>query len=376
MSVVSSNEFKQMVSENAWLKEINCQSYRSSTKHLQKAFDRFFKKLGRFPKFKSRKDFSQSFEVPENLHIDFKAKKIHIPKFIKTKKCDNRIKFVLSRKVAKGKIGTATISKTPSNEYYVSFIVHTNEEYKKPIDETQIRRENSLGIDYGLKHFLNLSNSDKVDSPEYFKNGLKKLAIEQKKLSRKQKDSKRKEKQRIKVAKIHSHIANQRNDFLHKLSTKLIRDSQFEVFCIEDLNMKAMSKLWGRKVHDLSWYSFTSMLGYKALKYGKRVVKIGRFEPSSQICSHCGHRQKLSLGDRVYKCPECGTIMDRDTNAAINIRNMALRTFKQFSEPSGSATIGTMECNDRGDESSGLNGANCSNETIVNETVNFCKATA
>jgi putative transposase len=128
---------------------------------------------------------------------------------------------------------------------------------------------------------LNFSNSEKIDSPEFFKHTLNKLKQEQRKLSKKQKGSKNKEKQRIKVAKVHQHISNQRNDFLHKLTTKLVKDSQFDVFCLEDLNLKGMCKLWGRKVSDLSYYTFQQMLNYKCTKYGKKVIKIGRFEPSS-----------------------------------------------------------------------------------------------
>ena len=135
-----------------------------------------------------------------------------------------------------------------------SFIVHTDEQPK--ILDREISVKNSLGIDFGLKHFLTFSNVTKIDSPEYFKRSLDKLKWEQRKLSKKQKNSKNKEKQRIKVAKAHQHIANQRQDFLHKLSTELVKESQFDVFCMEDLNMKAMSKMWGRKVHDLSYYTF------------------------------------------------------------------------------------------------------------------------
>ena len=176
------------------------------------------------------------------MKIDFKAKKIQIPKFIKTKKSgDNRIKFVLSKKVKKGKLGTATISKNSSGQYFISFNVHTTEhvpEFKK-----EISKENSVGIDFGLKHFLTFSDGTKIDSPEYFKAALDKLRWEQRKLSKKQKGSKNKEKQRIKVAKVHQHISDQRSDFLHKLTTKLVKESQFDCFCLEDLNLEGMKKL-------------------------------------------------------------------------------------------------------------------------------------
>lgn len=227
-----------------------------------------------------------------------------------------------------------------------------------------------MGIDFGLKHFLNYSNGEKIDSPEYFKKLLTKLKKEQRKLSKKQKGSKNKEKQRLKVAKIHNKIHNQREDFLHKLTTSLVKESQFDVFCMEDLNLKSMSKVWGRKVSDLSYHTFQTMLTYKCLKYGKKVIKIGRFEPSSQICSNCGHRQKLSLEDRIYKCPHCGNEIDRDINAAINIRNFALRdTIKNLN------TDGTSGINACGVGSSGNRGVNCVCETTDSETRKFSHLT-
>ena len=277
------------------------------------------------------------------------------------------MKFVLSRKVKKGKIGTGTVSMNCSGQYFISFIVHTEEQYSEFNNE--ISKENSVGIDFGLKHFLNFSDGTKIDSPEYFKKTLTKLKWEQRKLSKKQKGSKNKEKQRIKVARVHQKISDQRNDFLHKLTTKLVKDSQFDVFCLEDLNLKGMKKLWGRKVSDLSYYTFQSMLNYKCIKYGKKVIKIGRFEPSSQICSNCGHRQKLELDERTYVCPECGMTLDRDTNAAINIRNFALRNIIKNLE----CTDGMSGINAFGDGSSGLNDASCSSETTVDELGKFSR---
>ena len=217
-----------------------------------------------------------------------------------------------------------------------------------------------MGVDFGLKHFLTFSDGRTIDSPEYFKNALDKLRKEQRKLSKKQKCSKNKEKQRIKVAKVHKHIANQREDFLHKLSTGLIKDSQFDVFCMEDLNLNDMKKIWGRKVSDLSYYTFQRMMLYKSMKYGKKVIQIGRFEPSSQICSCCGNRQKMKLSDRTYICPKCGMTMDRDINAAINIRNFALRdVIKNLN------TEGTSGINACGVEGSDFE--NIQNETIDSE---------
>ena len=362
MSICTSDEYHQLKKDNPWMREVNVQSMTSAISHLDKAFQRFFRHQGGFPKFKSRKDNHQSFECPGGVKIDFKAKKIQIPKFIKKKSSDNRIKFVLSRRVKKGKLGTATVSRNPSGQYFISFIVHTNEQPKEIISDNKISADNSLGFDFGLKHFLTLSDGRTFDSPEYFKKMLDKLAWEQRKLSKKQKGSKNKEKQRKKVAKIHQKISDQRSDYLHKLSTMLVKESQFDCVCFEDLNLNWMKKIWGRKVSDLSYYTFQTMMLYKATKAGKKVLKVGRFEPSSQICSKCGYRQKMPLDVRTYVCPECGQTIDRDLNAAINIRNFALRNIiKNFS------TGGRSGINACGDGSSGKKVAKSSCETAVGE---------
>lgn len=353
-------EFVKLKNENAWLREVNAQSLIASVGHLDRAFNNFFGHRSGFPKFKSKKSHKDSFEIPQNLKLDFKRGKIQIPKFINKKNNDNRIKCVFSKKVKPGKIGTATISRNSCGQYFVSFIVHTTEKEIPLIDKSKIIKENSIGIDFGLKHFLTLSNGQKIDSPEFFKQTLDKLHLRQKQFSKTESKSKNHERMRIKVAKIHNKIANQRKDFLHKLSTNLVNDSQIDCICVEDLNLKGMSKLWGRKVGDLSYYAFTSMLDYKMKRKGKYLLKIGRFDPSSQICSHCGHRQKLSLDERTYHCPECGTSLDRDVNAAINIRNFAMRKLI-------SNTVGSTGINACGDGSSGLSDVNCLSETTVRE---------
>ena len=154
------------------------------------------------------------------------------------------------------KFGTATISQNSSGQYFVSFIVHRDIEPKRVVEDAKIIKDNSLGFDFGLKHFLTLSDGRTFDSPEYFKKVLDKLAWEQRKLSKKQKGSKNKEKQRKRVAKIHQKISDQRADYLHKLSTSLVKESQFDCFCFEDLNLNGMKKMWGRKVSDLSYCAF------------------------------------------------------------------------------------------------------------------------
>lgn len=356
IGLCSSGEIVKLKQEKEWLKEVNSQSLIASIGHLDKAYNRFFKGQGGFPKFK-KKDFTKaSFEVPQHFDIDFKHSSIQIPKFCKK----NKLKIKISRRVNLEnfvKYGTATISENACGQFYVSFIVYRNCDYPMPLSDSNITKENSLGFDFGLKHFITTSDGRTIDSPEYFKQALDKLAKEQRRLSRKQKDSKNRGKQRIKVAKVHQRIKNQRDDFLHKLSTKLVKESQFDCFCFEDLNLNGMKKIWGRKVSDLSYYTFQQMMLYKSIKVGKVCAKIGRFDPSSQICSKCGHQQKMPLNERTYVCPECGMTMDRDVNAAINIRNFALRNIFKNTE-------GTSGINACGVEGSG-------SEHVLNETIDI-----
>ena len=282
------------------------------------------------------------------MKLDFKHKKIQIPKFINKKNEDNRLKCIFSRKVKNGKIGTATISKNACGQYFVSFIVHTSEVEKPIVSDSEITLDNSIGIDFGLKHFLTFSDGTKINSPEYLKKSLKKVVKEQRKLSKKQKGSNNRNKQRIKFAKLHNHISNQRNNFLHNLSKKLSDESQVKAICIEDLNIQKLMKYWGRKVSDLSYYTFTSMLDYKLKRRGKRLLKIGRFQPSTQICSNCGHRQHMKLTDRTYVCPGCGMTLDRDVNAAKNIKSFALRDI--IKNLSTDATSGINACGVEGSD--------------------------
>ena len=341
--------------QNDWLYEVNSQSLISSIGHLDWAFNRFFKGLGGYPNVKRKATTKRSFEVPQHFKIDFRKHAISIPKFARK----NMLKCKIHRKInMKGfvKYGTATISQDKSGNYWVSFIVHRKAEFPKPVKDNKISENNSLGFDFGLKHFLTLSDGRQFDNPQYFKKMLDKLAWEQRKLSKKTKGSKNKRKQRLKVAKVHQKIVDQRHDFLHKLSTKLIKENQFDCFCFEDLCLKGMKKLWGRKVSDLSYYTFQQMMMYKSIRTGKIAAKIGQFEASSQICHCCGHRQKIPLSVRTYECPKCGMKMDRDLNSAINIRNFTLRDILKN-------TDGTSGINACGVGSSGNCDANCNCKT-------------
>lgn len=330
MKISSSQDYKDFKKENIFLKEVNSQSIINSIGNLDNAYKNFFEGRASFPKFKKKQN-EQSFQVPQHGRIDFKKKKLLIPKFTR----DGGIPIIIHRKIPKGKHGTYTISKTPFGNYYVSVMVHRDiilSEKPKP--------KNAIGLDFGLKTFITVSNGHKIKNPEFLKHNLKSLAKQQRKLSKKQDRSKNKEKQRIKVAKLQETISNQRKDYLHKLSYKYANESQIDTICIENLNIQGMQKRWGRKISDLSWHEFTRMLEYKCEWYGKNLIKIGRFDPSSKTCSACGNVQSLKLNDRKWKCNECAAVHDRDINAAINIRDFGMN---QYQLPSGRGDVKPVE---------------------------------
>lgn len=302
--------------ENEWLKEVNSQSLISALGNLDRAYSNFFAHRTGFPKFKKKSD-KQSFQVPQSGRFDVRNNRIYIPKF------KDGIYCKIHRKLPKGRQGTITISKNPSGKYFASVLVEIN---KDPKEKVTPIKETTIGIDFGLNTFLTTSKGEKIYSPEYLKQSLTKLQKLSKRHSKKQKGSKNKEKERMKLARLHEKISNQRLDFLHKLSSRLISENQ--TICIEDLNIQGMSKLWGRKINDLSYYTFTQMLLYKSIWAGKNLIKIGRFEPSSQICHKCGYRNhNLKINDRTWICPKCNSKLDRDINAAINIRDFGLNEF-------------------------------------------------
>lgn len=294
----------------AWLKEINSQSLQFALRSLETAYTNFFQKRAKFPSFKS-KHAKNSFTVPQSIFIA--DGRLFIPKFKEGIKCR------VHREI-KGKVGKATISKTPSGKYFVS--VFTEEEYVTPIKKSG----KAVGVDMGLKDLLITSDGETFKNNRYIKRYERKLAKAQLHLSRKKKGSKGFENQRLKVAKLHEKIANSRADYLHKCSISLVR--RYDTICIEDLNVKGMERnhRLAKSVTDASWGAFVSMLTYKAEWNGKKVVKIDRFFPSSQTCNVCGYinKQTKDLSVREWECPVCHTHHNRDVNAAINILRFGL----------------------------------------------------
>ena len=302
--------------ETKWLAEADSQALVMSLRNLDNAFTRFFREKKGFPKFKSKKSNRQSFQIPQRVKVDFEKRKIILPKI-------GAVRAKLYRKFD-GKIKTVTISKTPSGKYFASVLVETDE---KPLPKPEIRYETTIGVDLGLTHFAILSNGEKIENPKHLQKSLNRLKFLQRRLSRKKAGSKRRDKARICVAKLHEKITNQRNDFLHKLSIRLIRENQ--TIALETLNVQGMMQnhRLAQAIGSASWSRFVEFLRYKAEWYGRNIVFVGRFEPSSKLCSVCGfHNSELTLADRTWICPSCQTEHDRDVNAATNIRKFALQS--------------------------------------------------
>lgn len=307
----------QYKKEYIWLKEVDSLALANAQMNLDKAYKNFFrdKSVG-FPKFKSKKNNYYSYTTNNQKNtID-----IVDGKYIKLPKLKTLIRIKQHRQIPKdGKIKSATISKNPSGKYYISILV------EQGIKELP-KNEFAIGIDLGLTDFAITSDGVKYSNPRYLRKSLNKLAKEQRKLSRKKKGSKNRNKQRIKVAKLYEKIANQRKDFLHKLSSELINENQ--VICLEDLQVKEIqqNKYLSQSVSDVGWHEFRRQLEYKAKWYGRIISFVDKWYPSSQICSNCGNNTgKKSLDIREFDCPYCGKHHDRDINASINILHEGLR---------------------------------------------------
>ena len=300
--------------ENKWLGEVNSQSLQGMTRNLESAFTRFFREKKGFPNYKSKKNPVQSFPVPQHYSVDFENNTVKLPKI-------GVVKAELHRKF-EGELKTATISKSCTGKYYISILVDNRKELpaKQPFTEVT-----TIGVDVGIKDFAVLSTGEKIENPKYLKSSLKRLKVLQKRVSRKQKGSKNREKAKQRLAVLHDKITNQRNDFQNKLSFRLVSENQ--AIALETLNVKGMIKNHhlAQAISDSAWSSFVIKLEYKAEWFGKTILRIGQFEPSSKVCNVCGyHKSDLTLKDREWTCPDCKTKHDRDINAAINIKKFAL----------------------------------------------------
>ena len=315
-----------------WLGEVNSQSLQQANKDLDTAFQRFFKNLGGYPNKKSKKYNHFSFQVPQHYKINLSTSEIFLPKigWIKVKMHRKLIDpslfdgDILEKDYNSEMFRTLTVSKTPTGKYYVSILTDDLTD-NPPVMEYS--HATIVGVDVGIKTFAALSTGEKIDHPKFLKSSLQRLKCLQRRVSRKVLGSNNRRKAVRKLALIHEKISNQRHDFQHKVSNKLISENQ--AIAVETLNVRGMMRnhKLAQAIGDSAWSSFVLKLTYKAEQFGKTILKIGMFEPSSKNCNVCGyHNSELTLIDRDWKCPECNAEHDRDINAAINIKKFALIT--------------------------------------------------
>ena len=296
----------------AFLKVVDSIALQQSLRDLDRGFVNFFQKRAAHPIFKSKHNHHQSYRTVnqgDNIRIVGRYIKLHKLGFVK-----------IRQSMEVGKINNVTIEHTPTGKYFAVL----NVEF---VPQPRANTSGRIGIDVGIKEFYSDSNGNEVCNPKYLEKSMRKLIREQRRLSRKQKGSNNRNKQCVKVALVHEKITNQRNDFLQKQSTMLIRENQ--TICIEDLKVKNMMRnhKLAQHIASASWSKFFDMLSYKSVWYGNYLVKVPTMYPSSQTCSCCGYKNPLvkNLAVRNWECPICHTSHDRDTNASINILNKGLQ---------------------------------------------------
>ncbi|ALZ64581.1 putative transposase (plasmid) [Bacillus cereus] len=298
--------------EFEWLKEVDSLALANAQLNLQTAYKNFFSGQNDFPTFKSKRGRKSYTTNVVNGNIMLLNGHIKLPKL-------KMVRIKQHREIPQGyMIKSCTISMTPTGKYYVSILT----EYEKEIVQKDI--ETVVGLDFAVDGLYVSSEDEKANHPKFYRNMLDQLAKAQRVLARRNIGSERWNKQRIRVAKLHEKVANQRKNFLHHKSKELA--TNFDVVAIEDLNMKWMSQVhnFGKIFTDNGWGMFTSFLAYKLHEQGKRLVKIDKWFPSTKTCSSCGSMKNMSLSERVYSCI-CGVNLNRDYNSAINIKNEAIR---------------------------------------------------
>lgn len=309
-----------------WLYETPNVCLQQAIRNMDSAFVRFFREKNGFPKFRN-KHGRQRIQFINNVEVDFEASKVKLPKI-------GWVRIHNSRPF-EGKMGTVTVSRNAAGKHFVSVLVHTPDPIpeKRPVNEAT-----AVGIDVGLHEYYVLSDGTRETNPRHYQNSEKRLAVLQRRLSKKQKGSNRRKRAKLAVAKCHYRIACQRNDFLHKLTSRLVKNHDSIV--IEDLNVGGMLKnhCLAKHISSASWSEFFRQLEYKCEWNGKNLLRIGRFEPSSRLCT-CGFvNRELTLKDRTWNCPSCGEVHDRDLLAARNIKMFGLEKTNLIGQVSGAVS--------------------------------------
>jgi putative transposase len=308
---------KYLKTEFPWIKETHSKVIQQTLINLETAYKNFFKNNKGFPKFKSKKR-NQAVRFPVDAISGFKGNRINIINNLKDIhfKCSRKDEKILNKHKPK----SATLSKTLTDKYFLSILIDTNQ--IKTLNEN----DNSVGIDLGIKTFIKTSEGQDYDNLKFRNSQNKKIIKTQRELSKRVKGSKNREKSRLKLAKIYEKISNKKEYHLHSIVNQLLNDNQ--VIIIEDLNVSGMLKnhKLSKSIQDVSFYRFKEILKYKAEWYGRKVIEVDRWFPSSKLCSNCGYKKDdLTLKDREWICPKCGSNHDRDLNAAKNIKNEGLK---------------------------------------------------
>ena len=316
ISVSSSSAVKHITSlkkDNEWLKDVHSKVLQQSVRDMNQAYDNFFKLHKGFPKFKSKHDNRQSCRFPKDAFIGVRGNRIDLIKVLKDIhfKCSRNDERYLNRN--QDKVKSITLSKEPNGKFYLSVLID------KPL--RQVPQSSSMvGLDLGIKDFAVTSDGQVIENIHFKKNEESRLKRLQRQISKKIAGSKNREKARLRFAKLNEKIRNRKLNFLHDVTNHLIDENQ--VIVMEDLNVKGMVRnhKLAESISEVNWGEFRRILTYKAAWHGRQLVFIDRFYPSSKRCNHCGYINKgLTLKDRQWVCPECGSLIDRDYNAALNI---------------------------------------------------------
>ena len=316
-----------------WLGEVNSQSHQVTLRDLDMAFTRFFKGLAEYPTFKKKGKSKNSFQVPQHFKIDQESQVLTLPKM-------GSVRIVMHREIIGTPCSITVSTNKAGDKFFASILTEQDIEdpEPKPVDP-----ETTIGLDMGIKSFAVVSNGEVFENPKFLRKSESKLKLLGRQHSRKQKDGKNRERARRRLARQHEKVANQRRDFLNKASSRIADESQVGTICIEDLNVEGMLKnhCLAKSIQDCGWGEFFGMLKYKCRWRGIRLVKIGRFEPSSRLCP-CGFKNdKLTLADREWTCPRCGRFHDRDLLAANNVRRFGLVSLMSPSHEKEETAVGT-----------------------------------